>query len=334
MLEPLRKNSFLVLGRAGMDLYADPPGAQAQHAEKFFASLGGSAGNTAAGIAKLGGHAALVSAVSEDSVGRFTLNELGKYGVTTDHVRQVGGELRTSLAVVETRLEDFQSVIYRNNAADFAIVEPQIEQIDWSRFGGLIVSGTALAAEPSCQSTLMAIEKAGNAGLTTILDVDYRPYSWPSAAAATAVCGKAASLCSVLVGNDEEFDVLAGSIGEGEAFARQAVESSAQVAIYKRGQHGSRTYTSDGAFDVGVFATKALKPVGAGDAFMAALVTSIANGRSLEDAVVRGSAAASITVSGIGCAPAMPTEDVLSDFIATHPSPARPERIEHAHTAV
>ncbi|MEY3308905.1 MAG: hypothetical protein RLZZ413_2943, partial [Pseudomonadota bacterium] len=34
-LAPLRRNRFIVLGRAGMDLYADPPGTQIETATRF-----------------------------------------------------------------------------------------------------------------------------------------------------------------------------------------------------------------------------------------------------------------------------------------------------------
>ena len=133
----LGRNNFLVLGRAGMDLYADPPGAEVESATQFFAALGGSAGNIAAGIARLGGRAALLSAVSDDAVGRFVRNALQGYGVDTTHVTTTGGERRTSLAVVETRAVQPQSVIYRNAAADFALSPGQLDAVDWLALGAL-----------------------------------------------------------------------------------------------------------------------------------------------------------------------------------------------------
>ena len=102
------------------------------------------------------------------------------------------------------------------------------------------------------------------------------------------------------------------------------MRTTAQIAVFKRGQFGARTHTRSGAFDSGVFAVEARKPVGAGDAFMAGFVTSLADGRRVEDSVRRGSAAAAIVVSGIGCAPAMPTPDGLDAFIADHPGPTGP----------
>ena len=323
-LASIRRNSFLVFGRAGMDLYADPPGTQAQTANRFFACLGGSAGNVAAGIARLGGTASLVTAVSDDSVGRFTLNELQSYGVDISNISVVGDGLRTSLAVVETRLEDFQSVIYRNGAADLAVTVDQARSVPYDRYGALIMAGTVLASEPSRSATFEAIELARRAGLAVIFDIDDRPYTWASPEDAAATYARAGALSDIVIGNDQEFAVMAGPAGDGLQCALDLVRTTAEIVVFKRGQDGARTFTKDGAFDSGIFPVKALKPVGAGDAFMAGFVTALASDMGVETAVARGSAAAAIVVSGIGCAPAMPTPTELSDFLAHHPGPSAP----------
>lgn len=310
---------MLVLGRAGMDFYADPPGTRAETAERFFACLGGSAGNIAAGLVRLDVPAGLVSAVSDDAVGRFVLNQLDGYGIGTHHVHVRRGEARTSLSVTETRIGDTQTVIYRNGAADFDLREEDVAAIDCPAHGGLVVTGTALAAEPSRGATRAAIERAGAAGLPAILDLDYRPYSWASPQEAAEICRAAAACCDMVLGNDEEFAVMAGG-ADGNALARSLAEEG-RIAVYKMGERGSETFHPDGRFRTGIFGVEAIKPMGAGDAFMAALIASLASGRDLREAVRRGSAAAAMVVSGIGCAPAMPTEAALDRFIADHPAP-------------
>jgi len=64
-----------------------------------------------------------------------------------------------------------------------------------------------------------------------------------------------------------------------------------------------------------------VKPNGAGDSFMAGLLASLASGLPLRDAILRGSACASIVVSKPGCAGAMPNEADLATFLASHPGP-------------
>ncbi|MFU8824073.1 PfkB family carbohydrate kinase, partial [Yoonia sp.] len=76
----LNGNRFVIIGRAGMDFYPDPPGTKTEEATQFFACLGGSSANIAVAITRLNGRADLVTCVSDDAIGRFALNQLDHYG--------------------------------------------------------------------------------------------------------------------------------------------------------------------------------------------------------------------------------------------------------------
>jgi 5-dehydro-2-deoxygluconokinase len=321
-LARLSGRNFLLVGRAGMDLYADPPGTRTEDATRFVTALGGSSANIAVALTRMGCRAALVTCVSDDAIGRFCLNQLDSYGIDRTHVRSVAGEVRNSLAVVETRIEDCQSVIYRNNAADFAMTVDEVDAIDFATFSGLITTGTVLAAEPSRSAAFRAFDRARAAGLPLIFDIDYRPYSWPSAAEAAEVCTRAAALCDVVVGNDVEFGILARAADLGMACARSLIAQGAGIVVYKMGEKGAVTMTRDGEFTTGIYTTKALKPTGAGDSFLGAFVAGLCDGLSVQDAVLRGSAAAAMVVARVGCAPAMPTTAEVDAFLAGHSGPA------------
>lgn len=321
LIDGIRKNDFVIVGRAGMDMFPDPPGTRTEEATRFVSALGGSAANTAAGICKLGGKAALVTSVSDDSIGRYCLNQLDHYGVDRTHVKSVGGEARNSLAVYESRVEDHQTVIYRNGAADFQMTKEDVEAVDFTRFGALITAGTVFAAEPSRGAAFHAFDLAKRVGLPIIFDVDYRPYSWPSAKVAEEVLSRAGGKADMIVGNDEEFGFMAGSVDKGLDKARELAATSATIVIYKMGEHGAITLTGGAEHRSGIFRTEALKPTGAGDSFMAGMMASLATGYDLADSVMRGSACAAITVSKPGCAPAMPDPETLDTFLKTHPGP-------------
>ena len=318
----LAGNRFVIIGRAGMDIYPDPPGTKTEHATQFFACLGGSSANIGVAISKLGGSADLVTCVSDDSIGRFALNQLDHYGVGRAHVRSVGGEARNSLAVVETTIEDHQSVIYRNGAADFEMTEADVAAIDYAGYDALITTGTVFAAEPSRRAAFAAFERARAAGLPLIFDIDYRPYSWPSAQVAADVYSRAGSLCDVIVGNDVEFGFMAGGYDKGLDKARDLVANGARIAVYKMGEKGAVTITPEGEIRTGIFPTQALKPTGAGDSFMGGFVSGLAAGHSVRNAVLAGSAAAAMVVARVGCAPAMPTRAELDDFLKNHAGPS------------
>lgn len=310
-----RLNRFAVLGRVGMDLYADPPGTRIEQATRFTTALGGSAGNIAAALGRQGARTALISSVSDDAVGRFCLAELHRYAVDTTHVRAAGGEARNSLAVVETRPTDAQTVLYRNNAADFALTAADVSKVNYDPLAALVVTGTALAREPSREATFTAMRLARDYGAPVILDLDYRAYSWTSREEAARICLQAAQAADATIGNDEEFGLLAGSHDRGEGLAAD-LSHGALFTIYKRGPDGSTTFTAQGRFETPIYPVQALKPMGAGDGFMGGLLAGLAQGHDLETSVKRGAATAAIIVAGIGCAPASPDTATLDAFLS------------------
>jgi 5-dehydro-2-deoxygluconokinase len=128
-------------------------------------------------------------------------------------------------------------------------------------------------------------------------------------------------MADVIVGNDEEFGFMAGGVDKGLAKARELAGSSAAIVIYKMGPEGAVTFFGGEEIRTGIYPVDALKPTGAGDSFMAGLLASLSEGRDIRDAVLRGSACASIVVSRPGCAPAMPNTEQLEAFLASHPGP-------------
>ena len=320
LLDGIAENNFVIVGRAGIDFFTDP-GVTLEDSTRMTVDLGGSSANIGAGICKLGGRAALVTRVSDDSIGSYCTRRLQHYGVDTAHVKPVGGEFRNSLAVYESVTENHRNVIYRNGAADFEMANEDVEAVDYSAYGALITAGTVFAAEPSRSATFRAFELARAAGLPIIFDVDYRPYSWPSPQVASDVLSRAAAECDMIVGNDEEFGFMAGDYAGGLEKARELSETTAEIVVYKMGHEGAITFTHGEEIKTGIYPVEALKPTGAGDSFMAGLVTSLAAGHDLKTAILRGSACASITVSRPGCAPAMATTETLDQFLADHPGP-------------
>ncbi len=320
LLDAIRGNRFIVFGRAGMDMFASPQGVKAEEAETFESGLGGSSANICAGLCKLGGVSALVTSVSDDAVGRFCLNQLRGYGVDTEYCRPVGGEYRTSLAVYESTMDDFQLVIYRNGAVDFQVTEEDVNRVRYEDWAALVTAGTVFAAEPSRSATFRAFENARAAGLPVIFDIDYRPYSWPSAKVASEVLTRAGEASDMIVGNDEEFGFMAGGVEKGLDKARE-LAAGGRLVIYKMGAEGAVTFFEGQEIRTGIYPVTAVKPNGAGDAFMSGLLAGIASGQTLGDAVLQGSACAAIVVSKPGCAPSMPNTAQLGEFLRNHPGP-------------
>jgi 5-dehydro-2-deoxygluconokinase len=310
-----RRLAAIVVGRAGMDLYPLPDGVETEAAERFAAEVGGSAGNIAVAIAQQQQPAALLGALSDDAVGRFVRRHLNRYAVDTSRCLAVPGTYRTSLAVCETRPEDGETVFYRNGAADLQLRADAFDASFLASASFLVVTGTALAAEPSRSATLQALRLARAEQTFSILDIDYRAVSWSSRDETTRVLRQAAHLCDSVVGNDEEFTLLAGDREGALSAATAFVASGGHFAVLKRGDAGSITLTAAASFETEVFAVEAKKPFGAGDAFLGTLVVGLRRGLSLQQGVRRASAAAAYVVARRGCAFAMPTPTQLDVFI-------------------
>lgn len=309
--------SVLVLGRAGMDLYPVVDDGEIEDAQGFTSDVGGSAGNIAVGLARHGTAVGLISALSGDAVGRFVRRRLEAAGVDLTHVATVTGDPRTSLALAEVRDQDCDVVIYRNNAADLLINADAVDQTVLAMTGYLIVTGTALVAEPSRSAALAWMASAKQAGTRVILDLDYRAYSWPDRQQTASIYMQAVALSDALVGNDEEFALISGD--ETVETRLQAFADQGILCVLKRGREGSVLFTgSAGPHRVGVFRVKAKKPYGAGDAFLAGVVARLSAGDALTDAVTVGSAAAAIVVAKRGCSAAMPTPNQVRHFIDTN----------------
>lgn len=306
--------SALVLGRAGMDLYPSVDGGEIEDAQAFTTDVGGSAGNIAVGLARHGVSVGLIGALSGDAVGRFVRRRLEAAGVGLAHVATVAGDPRTSLALAEVRDRDCEVVIYRNNAADLQITTDAVDPSALAKAGYLIVTGTALVAEPSRSAALAWMAAARQAQARVILDLDYRAYSWPDTDQTETIYTRAVALSDVLVGNDEEFALIAG--GHSIETRLQSLADRGTICILKRGQDGSVLFVGKAEPDrLGVFPVASKKPYGAGDAFLAGLVARLSAGDALADAMTIGSAAAAMVVSQRGCAAAMPTPDQIRQFI-------------------
>ena len=313
-LKKIQENNFLIIGRAGVDMYPEPPGTKTENATHFVTHLGGSSANIAVALTKLGGNCKLLTSVSDDALGKLSINQLNYYKVDTSLIKFKKEESRISLAIVETRIEDHQSIIYRNKASDLLMSKEDINRVNFDDFSCLIFTGTCLASEPSRSASFLAIERAQSANIPIILDIDYRPYTWTSSEEASDIYMQAARSCDILIGNDDEFGILANNYEKGLKVAH-ILSKEVSIVIYKKGERGSITFIENKEIIKGIYPVKALKPTGAGDAFIGAFIGSLLNSKGIEESLDYGSASAAIVVTKVGCAPAMPLLNEIDEFL-------------------
>ena len=309
-----KSKKILVIGRAGMDIYPEPPGTKISDVQDFSTHLGGSAANTCVALSKLGVSSDLVTCISDDAIGEYIFKKLEDFNIGSNLCRRVDKNFQTQVAVVETILKNNQSILYRNNSCDLQLDKEDIDKINFQDYSAVFISGTALSSSPSREAVFYASEKASTLNIPLIMDMDYRPYNWESDEIKSNIYKKIMKEMDIIIGNDLEFNIANNST-DGLQLAKDFIKEKPSIIIYKMGEKGSKVLTEEKDLSFGIFKVEAIKPTGAGDAFNGGFISSFLQGFSLEDSIKRGSANAAIVVTKVGCSSAMPDRSELEKFI-------------------
>jgi 5-dehydro-2-deoxygluconokinase len=331
---------IVAIGRSSVDLYGEQVGGRLEDMASFAKYVGGSPTNTAVGMARLGLRSGLVTRVGADHLGRFIREQLEREQVDVTGVRDDPDRL-TALAILGIRNpDDFPLIFYRENCADMAIDESDIDPALIARAGAVLINGTHLSTPAVEAASRRACELVRARGGRVVLDVDYRPVLWGltprdmgenrfvADAGVSARLQAILPLCDLVVGTEEEIHILGGST-DSLAALRAIRALCGALIVMKRGADGCVCF--EGAIpddiDQGVrgpgFGVEVFNVLGAGDAFMAGFLRGWLRGEPLAQCCAYGNACGAIVVSRHGCAPAMPTWPELRQFLQAKERPYR-----------
>ena len=346
-----RTYDLICLGRLAVDLYAQQPGARLEDATSFAKYLGGSSANAAFGAARLGLRTAMLSRVGDDHMGRFLLETLAREGCDVGHVG-IDRERLTALVLLGIKDRDtFPLIFYRENCADMAVDEADIDEAFIASSRALAITGTHFSTPRVHAASSKALAFAKKHGVRTVLDIDYRPVLWGLTGRGDgetrfiANDGVTAHLQAMLpqfdliVGTEEEFHIAGGS-SDLLAALRAVRAITKAMLVVKRGAQGCNVI--DGAVpasmdDVPMYRgarVDVLNVLGAGDAFMAGFLYGWLRDQGIEQSCAYANACGAIVVSRHGCAPAMPSRAELDYFLAHGERLQRPDQddeLAHLH---
>jgi len=308
----------VTIGRSGVDIYPLQTGVGLEDVETFGKFLGGSPTNVAVAAARLGRSAAVLTGVGDDSFGRYVRQEMRRLGVADDYVITTP-HFATPVTFCEIfPPDDFPLYFYRQPSAPDLQLRAADLPMDVIRDAKLFwVSVTGLSEEPSRSAHHAALAVRGRAR-HTVLDLDYRPMFWASAAEATEQVRKCLGKVTVAVGNREECQVAVGQTDPDRA-ADALLEAGVEIAIVKQGPKGTLAKTRDERVVVPPTPIDVVNGLGAGDAFGGSLCHGLLSGWSLERIVAGASAAGAIVASRLECSTAMPSADEVAAVLAGTP---------------
>jgi len=331
MADPARLD-VIAIGRSSVDLYGQQIGGRLEDMATFAKSVGGCPANIAIGCARLGLRSALITRVGDEHMGRFIREQLEREGVDTTSVVTDPGRL-TALVILGVRDEKtFPLIFYRENCADMALSEDDIDPAFIARAGAVVVTGTHFSTAQVAAASRKAMDLARRSGSKVILDVDYRPNLWDLAGhgageerfiASGRVTEHLQGLvgdCDIIVGTEEEFHIAGGSEDTIEAL-RRVRELSDAIIVCKRGPMGCSAFPGNipDSLDDGIvgpgYPVEVYSVLGAGDAFMAGFLRGWLRGEPLETCCGWANACGAFAVSRLLCSPEIPTWTELQEFL-------------------
>lgn len=328
----MKKLDVITIGRSSVDLYGAQIGGRLEDMSSFNKYIGGSPTNMATGTARLGLKSGLITRVGDEHMGRFIREELERHGVDTTGV-VTDRERLTALVLLGIRdQEQFPLIFYRENCADMALCEDDIDPAFVASAKALVATGTHLSHPRTEAAVLKALKLARETGAQTALDIDYRPNLWGLSGhgdgenrfiASQKVTEKLQStlhLFDLIVGTEEEFHIAGGSTNTIEAL-QNVRKVSAATLVCKRGPMGATAFEGDipASLDDGIsgpgFPIEIFNVLGAGDGFMSGLLRGWIRGENWVTSLTYANACGAFAVSRHGCTPAYPSWQELQFFL-------------------
>lgn len=288
----------VLLGDINVDLLlaipAYPPEGGEAIANSQVQQLGGSATNTAIGLARMGMAARMIGRVGSDAVGDTALADMAGAGVDTNWISRDPAEpTQTNIVVVSASGE---RTMFAYRGANARLAPGQIEPDVLEGAGMVHLSGYSLLQSPQRDAAFKLASLAYAAGIPVSLDIP----AGVAAEIAQQVRRFAPMLDTVLLG-EADIDQM------GFATANNIVALGIRAVVVKRGAAGCLLVTAAGATSIPGLAVTVVDTTGAGDAMAAGIIAARLAGLAEDEACQLGATLGALTVGRVGAGLAMPT---------------------------
>jgi 5-dehydro-2-deoxygluconokinase len=343
----------ICIGRSSVDLYGAQVGGRLEDMASLSKAVGGCPTNIAIGTARLGLKSGLITRVGDEHMGRAIREQCAREGVDVTGIRTDPQRL-TSIVILGIRDDKtFPLIFYRDNCADGALDEGDIDENYIARAGAIVVTGTHFSRANTAAAQNLAIRYAKKHGRRVVFDIDFRPNLWGLAGHGAGeeryvksddVSGHLQKIlpnCDLVVGTEEEM-MIAGGVDDAFAAVKAVRALTKATIVLKRGPMGCVVFPEaiparldDGLKGPG-FPVEVYNVLGAGDAFMSGFLRGWLRDEPIETCCAFANAGGAFAVSRLLCSAEYLTFPELRQFL-DHGSPHRAlrhdETLNHIHWA-
>jgi len=278
----------------------------------FERKLGGAELNVVIGCARLGIKSGWISRLGNDDFGKHILKTVRGEGVDISEVKLVD-EYPTSVYFREVLADgSSRSFYYREKSPTSTMKSEELNEEYFKQAKVLHITGVFPSITKNNQEIILeAVKLAKKHNLIVSFDPNIRLKMW-SKEEAKAYIEKLLPNVDVLLIGDEEIEILLEDTNIEKAI-KTFHEYGIEKVIVKKGAKGALGSDGKNIYEVDAIKPKALvDTVGAGDGFAAGFLTSLVQGKSLEECVKFANAVGSLVVGVEGDNEGLPYyDDVL-----------------------
>lgn len=231
--------------------------------------LGGAPANLAVGLARRGVKVAVVGGVSRDAFGNALVALVRARGVETSLVARLPE--RTGLAFIRRDARGEPSFLfYRHETADMMLAPKHVAPF---RAKLAVVGTSTLLFEPLRSATERFVRLAARGGAALVVDLNVRRHLWKSERAMRARIAKLAARAALVKASAADLRALGGR----KFLARYAPNAT---WILTDGGNPARAIGAHGAVSMPALRARCVDATGAGDAFLAGVLTVLVRNRA------------------------------------------------------
>ncbi len=282
-------------------------------------AVAGAEFNVATGAARLGHYVSYLTKLGDDPFGKLITRSLRNNKIDDSNVLFTNERTTGFMLKSKVSKGDPEIFYFRKGSAASTLDAADAEQIDFSKFDFLHLTGIFPALTESTRAAMMTlIKRAKEAGLFISFDPNLRPQLWPSQEVMVKTLNDLASYADLVLPGCGEGKILCGT--EDPSKINEFYHNlGARMVVTKLGPDGALVRDGDNEFKVpGFVIDKVVDTVGAGDGFACGVITALMEGLSLDKAVERGAAIGAIQCTFAGDNEGLPNHELLKAFMESH----------------
>jgi ribokinase len=303
--------NIVVIGSSNTDMIVQTP-----HIPKpgetilggtFSTAAGGKGANQAVSCARAGGRVTFVARVGKDMFGEQALQGFRAAGINVDYVGQDPvAPSGVALIIVDEQGENSIAVASGANG-NLSVADVEAAQ------GAVSSAGIVLMQlEVPIETVEAGARMARAQGAQVILNP----------APAQALSDALLQDVSILTPNETEAQMLTGVAVQDEVGAQAAAEvlikKGVDAVIITLGKAGAYVHAAEFQGMVAGFEVEPVDTTAAGDTFNGTLAVGLAEGMSLQQAVLFAHGAAALSVTKLGAQPSAPDRKTIDQFLTDH----------------